>query len=128
MQCCWQGLHDGIIDIDVTALMSLCLLLWSIFALMQKVVFLIPSSLYMISCAALKQNLNSFWAVTVILTISNTHPQCDIHSPAIPVVPLSLRQSPDWADTSISHLNHPPWTTGRLPQQLSEHASTWHQR
>lgn len=58
----------------------------------QKVVFLIPSSLYMINCAALKQNLNSCWIVTVILTISHTHPQCDIHSQTIPFIPLSMRQ------------------------------------
>lgn len=54
MQYYWQNLHDRITDPDVTAFMSLCLLLWSIFATMQKVVFLMPSSLYMISCAALK--------------------------------------------------------------------------
>lgn len=113
MQYCWQGLHDGIIEIDVTALMSLYLLLWSIFAMMQKVVCLIPSSLYVISCATLKWNLNSFWIVTVNLPISNTHPQFDIHSQTIPFVPLSERQKPkpgrylqhsrEWSVTPMNH-------------------------
>lgn len=87
MQYCWQGLHDGIIGIDVSLLIIMKYLFY-----VQKVVFLIPSSLYMISCAALKQNLNSCWIVTVILKISHTHPQCDIHSQTIPFIPLSMRQ------------------------------------
>lgn len=49
--------------------MSLCLLLWRIAAAMQKAVFLIPSSLYVISRAVLTQNLNSLWIATVILTV-----------------------------------------------------------
>lgn len=92
MQYCWQGLHDGIIDIDVTALMSVCLLLWSMSAVMQKAVLLIPSSLYMISCAALEQHLNSLWIVTVILTIIDTHPQCEIHSQTFPFILIFMKQ------------------------------------
>lgn len=87
--------------------MSLCLLLWTTAAVMQKAVFVIPSSLYVISCVVLQKNLNSLWIETVILTVITLI--LSVWNPfrLFPLFPFLSGNNPAQVHTSSTHLNHP---------------------